>query len=78
MHDARTVLHSYTHAGMMQLGRRFKGNDLMQNYADNEIIEVIRSTTSAAWMVTCLVTRHFEFEDEWKAANELFAELGKH
>lgn len=77
MDSARTVLHSYTHGGIMQLGRRFKGNDLQPNYSDDEIIEVIRSTTSSVWMVNNLVTKTFKFEDEWKAGNELFQAWGK-
>jgi len=76
MDQARHVLHSYTHGGIMQLGKRFKGNDLQPNYSDGSIIEVIRLTTSAVWMVNNLVTKHFKFEDEWKAGNALFQEWG--
>ncbi|HKV92399.1 MAG TPA: hypothetical protein VJW20_07620 [Candidatus Angelobacter sp.] len=77
MDKARRVLHSYTHGGVSQLGRRFKGNDLRPNYSDDEIIEVVRSTTSMVWMVNNLVTKRFQFEDEWKASNELFNAWGK-
>lgn len=76
MDQARHVFHSYTHGGVMQLGRRFKGNDIQANYAADAIIEVIRSTTSAVWMVNNLVLKYFKFEDEWKAANELFYKWG--
>jgi len=75
---ARKALHSYTHAGMMQLGRRFSGTDLRANYSDGEIIEVIRVSTSAVFMVNNLVTKHLGFEEEWKENNRLFAEWGKH
>src|ERR1700678_2400040 len=34
----RSALHSYTHSGVHQLGRRFDGNDLKQTYNDGEII----------------------------------------
>jgi hypothetical protein len=50
----RSALHSYTHSGLLQLGRRFEGNDITPNYSDDEIIEVVRATTSAIFMVTNL------------------------
>ena len=49
--DARIALHSYTHSGVSQLARRFDGHDLKPHYEDGEIIEVIRSSTSAVFMV---------------------------
>jgi hypothetical protein len=76
--QARTALHSYTHAGLLQLGRRFRGTDLAVNYREDEIIEVIRASTSAVFMVNNLMTKHFVFEEEWKKNSELFDEWGKH
>ncbi len=75
---ARDALHGYTHIGMHQLGRRFKGANLEPNYTEGEIIEVIRVSTSAAFMVNALVTKHFGFEQEWQQNNELFDSWGKH
>ena len=74
----RNALHSYTHSGLLQLGRRFQGNDLKPNYSDEEITEVIRVSTSAIFMVTNLVTKHFGFEEDWKKVGELFGEWGTH
>jgi hypothetical protein len=74
----RSALHSYTHSGLLQLGRRFDGNDIKPNYSDGEIIEVIRVTTSAIFMVTSLVTKHFGFEDDWKSVSHIYGEWGKH
>ncbi len=76
LRGSRTALHSFTHSGVSQLARRFEGNDLKPRYTDGEITEVIGSTTSAVFMVTCLVTKHFKFEDEWKAAQEVFTQYG--
>ena len=73
---ARKALHSYTHAGMLQLGRRFKGTDLVANFDEGEIVEVIHTSTSAVFMVNNLVTKRFGFEEEWKKNEELFAEWG--
>lgn len=77
LNGAKKALHSYTHAGMLQVGRRFIGTDLLPNYDEGEVIEVIRTTTSAIFMATNLVTKHFGFEDEWNRCTELFAEWGK-
>lgn len=73
----RDALHSYTHAGVSQLARRFNGHDLKPHYVDDEIIEVIRGCTSAVWMVTNLVTKHLHFDEESEKAQELFLEWGK-
>jgi hypothetical protein len=75
---ARNALHSYTHAGLSQLGRRFSGTDLVPNYSEGEIIEVVRTSTSAAFLATNLVTKHFGFGDEWRKCGNLFDEWGKH
>jgi hypothetical protein len=75
---ARAALHSYTHVGMLQLGRRFSGTDLIANYSEAEIVEVIRASTSSLFMVNNIVTKHFNFEEEWAKNTVLFTEWGKH
>jgi hypothetical protein len=75
---ARKALHSYTHGGVSQLGRRFDGHNLKPSYDDGEIIEVIRVTTSATWMVTNLVTKHLGFAAEAAEAGKLYLEWAKH
>lgn len=75
--NAREALHSYTHAGTLQLGRRFSGTDLVANYKEGEIREVIRVSTSAVFIVNNLVTKNLGFEEEWKKNTELYAEWGK-
>jgi len=75
---AKSSLHSFTHAGLLQLGRRFSGTDLVPSYSEGEIIEVIRTSMSAAFLVTNLVTKRFGFEEEWRKCTELFGEWGKH
>jgi hypothetical protein len=74
----RSALHSYTHSGLLQLGRRFDGNDLKPNYKDDEIVEVIRVATSAIFMITNLVTKYFGFEEDWKKVGQMLEEWGKH
>jgi hypothetical protein len=75
---ARDALHSFTHAGISQLGRRFDGHDLKPTYDDDGIIEVVRVSTSAVWMVTNLVTKHLGFAAEATRAEELYLEWGRH
>ena len=77
LEDAREFLHSFTHSGKMQLIRRFSGSDLTPNYSPNEIITTIRVSTSAVFIVNNLVTKHFNFEEEWKRSNDLFVEWGQ-
>jgi len=78
LNEATGTLHSFTHSGLSQLGRRFKRNDLVAHYEDGEIIEVIRISSTAVFMVTNLVAKYFKFVDEGKKVNELFVEWGKH
>lgn len=75
---ARTALHSYTHAGIAQLARRYDDHNLRPSYRDGEIIEVIRVCTSAVWMVTNLVTKYLGWKEEADQAGKLFGEWGKH
>ncbi len=77
LNHAKDALHSFTHAGLSQLGRRFDGHNLTPKYEDAEAIEVIHASTSAAWMVTNLVTKHLGFAEEAKKAEELFLAWGK-
>lgn len=71
---ARKALHSYTHGGVSQLARRFNGQNLTPRYADGEIVEVIRVSTSAVWMLTNLVTKFLGFGAEATEAERLYLE----
>jgi hypothetical protein len=75
--DVKDALHGYTHVGTHQLGRRFNGTDLMPSYSEDEITEVIRTSTSAIFMVNNIVTKHLGLEAEWKENSRLFAEWGE-
>ena len=77
LNGAKNALHGYTHIGTHQLGRRFKGADLTPNYSDDEINEVIGVSTSAVFMINNIVTKHFGFEEDWKANNRLFGRMGR-
>jgi hypothetical protein len=77
LNGAKGALHSFTHSGLSQLGRRFTGNDLQAHYSDGEIIEVIHTSSSAVFMVTNLVAHQFGFKAEAEEIGRLFAEWGK-
>src|ERR1700733_329790 len=55
LNGARGALHSFTHSGLSQLGRRYTGGDLQARYEDGEIIEGISVSTTAAFMTTNLL-----------------------
>jgi hypothetical protein len=76
--NSKKAFHSYTHIGMLQLCRRFSGTDLVANFSEEEIHEVIKVSTSAVFLVNNLVTKHLGFEEEWRKNNELYAEWGNH
>jgi hypothetical protein len=62
-HDFKTrswdTLNSYTHTGILQLGRRFSGDKLEPSYTDGEKIEVLRaSTISIVLLVRPFLMRH--------------------
>jgi hypothetical protein len=46
------------------------------NYPDHEVTALINTTTSGAFMVTSLVTKHFGFDNEWSEAQRLYGEWG--
>lgn len=75
---ARDALHGYTHSGIHQVASRFDGLDLTPNYSEGAIVEVIHTVTSAVFLATILITKHFGLEDEWKAASQMFEEWGNH
>jgi hypothetical protein len=62
---------------MSQLGRRFDGHDVKPSYREGEIIEVVSVATSAAWMVTNLVTKFLGYLPEAARAEELYLAWGK-
>ena len=69
-----STLHSLTHSGVRQLHGRFDGNDVVASYPTEGIRALIASWTSAAFVVTLLVARHFRFETEEIQASRLWNE----
>ena len=52
-------LNSYTHGGMLQIGRRFVKNEVANNYSEDEIYEMTTSVTTMVLLpISCLLKRH--------------------
>jgi hypothetical protein len=72
------ALNSYTHTGILQIGRRFTGQDLVPSYKDGEIMEMIRvSTTCILLLVRPYLARQGHM-DSAKAVDELGERYTKH
>jgi len=75
-HDFKTqswaTLNSYTHTGILQLGRRFSADKLEPSYTDGEQIEVLRASTIAI----VLLVRPFLMRHGQKEAAEEVDKLG--
>ena len=68
---------SYTHTGLLQLGRRFTGHNVEPAYKDGEIVEITNSTTTCVLLLVgrFLVTQNHA--DDAKAAESLIETYGK-
>jgi hypothetical protein len=69
---AKDSLHSFTHAGLAQIARRYSGMDLVANYTDDEIHGLIAIGCSGIFMANNLVIKYFDWQAEWEKNNELF------
>lgn len=68
------VLHGFTHGGLEQLHRRLRGGDIVANYADEEVRDVIRFTTMFAYLTSTYVADFLGRDAELKSAVELYRE----
>lgn len=70
-------LHSFTHSGFAQLVRHFDGDGVGARYDEEEIIGKVYQAASSVFMLNTLVTKHFNYEAEWKRTGELFEEFNR-
>ena len=68
------TLNSYTHTGVLQLGRRWTGDKLAASYKDGEIIEVVRTCT----MCILLVVEPYLARSGQVDASKRIVELGEY
>jgi len=71
-------LNSYTHTGILQIGRRFTGNVLEPSYKDAEIIEMIRMITVCILLLVRPYLVRQKHDVSAKAIDALGDKYGKH
>ena len=62
------TLCDYTHTGTLQLSRRWTEEELIPNYKDSEIIEVLKNTNNLILLFAIVVLQEHEYKNE---VNEL-------
>jgi hypothetical protein len=67
------ALNSYTHSGMLQLGRRFTGHKVEPSYKDGEIAAV---TTTVTTCILLLVSKFLAVQNHPEDSREVEALLG--
>ncbi len=70
------ILNSFTHGGMLQLGRRFTKHEVLNNYSEGEIYEM---TTTVSTCILLLVSRFLAGQGhaaDAKAIDELMESYG--
>lgn len=67
---------SYAHTGMLQLGRRFTGHQLIPNYRDGEIVEMTTSITTAILTMTSKFLARLNLGQESLQAERLIDTFG--
>ena len=73
--QAWAAMNGYAHGGIHQIGRRVKGNAIDSNYADSEIIEVLRLGQMFALMSFIEIVQASEKKDLAKLATQKLFEL---
>jgi uncharacterized protein DUF6988 len=66
------VLHGFTHGGPEQLHRRSKGGDIIANYPDDEVRDVINFATTFAYLTSVHVSNYLGLDAELKAAVKIY------
>ncbi len=73
---AWSALCSYTHTGMLQLGRRFTGHDVMPSYSDEEIFEAATAVTTCILLLVGKFLAVQNHDDDCRAAEALIETYG--
>jgi hypothetical protein len=75
--EAQHFLHSLTHSGKAQLSSRFDGNTIGASFSDRQIEGLVRNSVSVVFLVTILITRHYDFDEQRQKAERIWVEYGK-
>ncbi len=68
------TLHGFTHGGLEQLRRRRKGADIIANYSENEVRDVVQFTTMFVFLTTAHLLEYLGLEAEFTIAAKLSEE----
>lgn len=75
--DNRDLLHSLTHSGKAQLWRRFDGDEVGSGYTDAEVWALLGTVSSAVFMMTCLIAKHYGLDEQLRVATATYMEFAK-
>jgi hypothetical protein len=70
------ALNSYTHTGMLQIGRRFKGHEVVNSYSEGEIYELTTTVTTCVLVVISRFLAKQGHADDAKAIDALLETYG--
>ncbi len=71
-----STLCSYTHTGLLQLGRRFTGHNVQPDYGDGEILEVTTTVTTCILLLVGKFLAVQDQADECREAERLIETFG--
>jgi len=69
-------LNSYTHTGLLQLGRRFTGHKLEPSYKEEEVVQVTTMATTCVLMLVRPFLAAHKHDDEARRVDELATTYG--
>lgn len=67
-------MNDYTHCGIRQIGRRFKGNKVEPNYGKEEIVEVLNGINIALMLMALLFFKTFKKIEAANAVEKMLTE----
>jgi len=70
------VLNSYTHGGMLQIGRRFTKHEVVNNYTEGEIYELTTSVTTVVLVLISVFLKKHGHADSGKEIEGLVETYG--
>jgi hypothetical protein len=73
---SRNVLHSLTHSGTAQLQKRWDADWLGSGFDDKDISAPLGTCSVAVFLITILITKHYGLEEQTKAAEAAWLDLG--
>lgn len=70
------ALNSYTHGGMLQIGRRFVKHEVLNNYSEGAIYEITTSVTTVVLILISVFLKKYGHADSGKEIDALMETYG--